>query len=234
MKERPQTLWLLAALAVIGALIAFADREIVLWATGLDNPLVRALRDITQIGNARWYLFGLPIVIIVALGLRRRAGGGAALALEGVVAGVGYAFLSVALSGIVTNLVKLLVGRARPVLLAQDGSYGLSPFSFDHNWQSFPSGHTTTLFALAGALGCLAPRWRIPAYAAAALLSASRVAVGAHYPSDLVAGAVVGIASALLLRSFLADRGLVFRRAGDRQFTLVHPIAGLWASFRRS
>ena len=54
MKERPQTLRLLAALLAIGVLIAFGDRDIHLWMMGLDGPLIAALRDITQIGNSRW------------------------------------------------------------------------------------------------------------------------------------------------------------------------------------
>jgi membrane-associated phospholipid phosphatase len=44
------------------------------------------------------------------------------------------------------------------------------------------------------------------------VLSFSRVAVNAHYPSDLVGGAMVGIASALLLRALLARHGLLFRQ----------------------
>lgn len=234
MKERQETLWLLAGLGAIAALIAFADRSLEIWMTGLEGPMIGALRDITQIGNSRWYLVGLPIVFAVALWLRQRAGGERALALDGVAGGAGFLFLAVALSGIVTNIFKLTIGRARPKLLDEAGVYGVSPFSLDHDYQSLPSGHATTLFALAAALGCLAPRWRTPLYLLASLLAVSRTAVGAHYPSDLVGGAMVGIGSVLLLRRFLADRGLLFRRLPGGRLVPGPSIAVLAAALRRS
>lgn len=215
MRERPATLWFLLGLAAIAALIAFADRPVNAWVAGLDGPLIEALRAITQIGNSRWYLFSLPVVMAVALWQRRRSGGAAALRLDAVAGIAGFLFAAVAVSGIATNIVKLLLGRARPKMWDEAGIFGLSPFSLDHDFQGFPSGHATTLFALAAALGCVWPRWRTPLYALAALLAFSRVAVNAHYPSDLVAGAMVGIATALLLRHFLARHGLLFRETAD-------------------
>jgi undecaprenyl-diphosphatase len=210
MRERPAVLWFLAGLATIGLLIAFADRPVNAWVAGLDGPFIDSLRAITQIGNSRWYLFGLPVVIAVSMWLRRRAGGLAALRLDAVAGGAAYLFAAVAVSGIATNVIKLPLGRARPKIWDESGVFGLSPFSLDHDFQGFPSGHATTLFALAAALGCLAPRLRWPLYGLAALLSFSRVAVNAHYPSDLVGGAMVGIAAALLLRHLLARHGLLF------------------------
>src|SRR5690606_35566055 len=61
MKEKPETLWTLVGLGAIAALIVFADQAIYVWMKGLDGPLVRILREITEIGNARWYLFGMPV-----------------------------------------------------------------------------------------------------------------------------------------------------------------------------
>jgi undecaprenyl-diphosphatase len=208
MRESPATLWLLAGIATIAALIAFADQPVNAWVAAQHGPVIDGLRAITQIGNSRWYLFSLPVVIALALWLRRRAGGAAALRLDAVAGIAGFLFAAVAISGIATNIVKLFVGRARPKMWVEAGIFGLQPFSFDHDFQGFPSGHATTLFALAAAIGCVWPRWRWPLYALAALLAVSRVAVNAHYPSDLVAGAIVGIATTLLLRCFLARRGL--------------------------
>ncbi|GIK97345.1 MAG: phosphatase PAP2 family protein [Alphaproteobacteria bacterium] len=234
MKERPETLWVLAGIGAIAALIAFADRTVYVWMEGLDGLLIQALRDITQIGNARWYLFGMPVVFAVALWLRERAAGDLALALDGVMAVTGFVFLAVALSGIATNVLKFAIGRARPKLLDEAGIYGLSPFSLDHAYQSLPSGHTTTLFAVAAALACLAPRWRIAFYTLALLLAASRTAVGAHYPSDLVAGAMVAIGSVLLLRRGLARCGLVFRELPGGRLVPKPSVAALAAALRRS
>lgn len=217
MKERPAVLWFLAGLAAIALLIAFADRPVNAWAVAQHGPVIDALRAITQIGNSRWYLVSLPVVIVGAMWLRGRAGGLAALRLERIAGVAAYVFAAVAVSGIAANVIKLPIGRARPKLWDQEGIFGLSPFSLDHDFQGFPSGHATTLFALAAALGCLTPRLRLPLYLIAAVLAFSRVAVNAHYPSDLVGGAMVGVASALLLRAFLARHGLLF---GGRAQTL--------------
>lgn len=210
MRERPVVLWLLAGVGAIALLIAFADRPVNGWIATQDGAFIESLRIVTQIGSSRWYLIGLPVVVALALWLRERAGGHVALRLERIAGGAAFLFVAVTLSSIAANILKLLIGRARPGMLEEAGIFGLVPFSSGHDFQSFPSGHATTLFALAAALACLAPRWRVPLYALAALLSLSRVAVAAHYPSDIVGGAMVGVATALLLRRFLARRGLLF------------------------
>ncbi len=208
-RERTATLWILLGLALIAASIAFADRPVNAWVAAQHGPFVDSLRAITQIGNSRWYLVALPALAGLALWLRRRAGGGlAALRLELLAGNTLFLFAAVAVSGILTNLIKFPLGRARPKLWEQDGIFGVSPFSLDADFQGFPSGHATTLFALAAGLGLMAPRLRIPLYALAALLSFSRVAVNAHYPSDLVGGAMVGIGVTLWLRGLLARHGL--------------------------
>lgn len=233
MKETPAVRWFLAALVTIASLIAFADRPISAWLAGLDDAWWDAYGAITEIGNSRWYLFGLPVVIGVALWRRGRAGGEKALVLDGAAGAAGFLFAAVALSGIATNVLKFLIGRARPKLWDRDGIYSLSPFGFDHDWQSFPSGHATTLFALAAALALLTPRWRPPLYALAALFALTRVAVHAHYPSDVLGGAAVGIASATVLARWLARRGLLFRLAADGRIAAAPTLAAAAAAIRR-
>lgn len=56
----------------------------------------------------------------------------------------------------------------------------------------FPSGHTSRAFALATALAIEFPRWRLFYMFVAALIGFSRVYVGAHYPTDVLAGAILG------------------------------------------
>ncbi len=57
---------------------------------------------------------------------------------------------------------------------------------------SFPSGHATLAFALAAAVGLRWPRWRAVSFGLAAAVALSRVALGLHWPSDLLAGALLG------------------------------------------
>ena len=95
---------------------------------------------------------------------------------------------------------KPLVGRIRPY------DYQLQHFGVEirllvdglHDF-SFPSGHTTNSFSCAWVLFKKAPRkWGVPALVLAILISLSRIYVGIHYPTDVLAGVVIGIGSASL------------------------------------
>jgi undecaprenyl-diphosphatase len=63
---------------------------------------------------------------------------------------------------------------------------------------SLPSGHATTAFAGAGVLAYLWRRWWPAFLVAAALVAYSRLYVGVHYPTDVLAGAAIGAAAALV------------------------------------
>jgi len=87
-------------------------------------------------------------------------------------------------------LIKGLVARTRPwkALGVPLLDTLVNPYSY-----SFPSGHTASAFACAWVLGVRFPRYRIPLLGLAGLIGLSRVHLGAHYPSDVLAGAVVGV-----------------------------------------
>jgi decaprenylphosphoryl-5-phosphoribose phosphatase len=84
--------------------------------------------------------------------------------------------------------VKLAVRRPRPVLR------GLPPLAGAPSKLSFPSAHATSSIAAATAFGRVEPRTRLPLYGLAAGLCASRPYLGMHYPSDVLAGAALGLA----------------------------------------
>jgi undecaprenyl-diphosphatase len=135
---------------------------------------------------------------------------------------LGFVFLAVALPSLLTTLVKRVIGRARP--LRGDGSdFTFAPFSSGIDFTSLPSGHSTTAFAAAVALGALFPRARILFWAYACLIALSRIVITTHYPSDVIAGAIVGAVGALLVRAWFASRRLGF--AIDRD-GIVRPFPG--------
>ena len=106
-----------------------------------------------------------------------------------------YIGASVLSSAMVSNIFKYSVNRTRPFVTYPDiqkVTSGGSP--------SFPSGHTSDAFSLATSVAIACPRWYIivPAYGWASTVAYSRMELGVHYPSDVLAGAVIGAGSAYL------------------------------------
>ena len=112
-------------------------------------------------------------------------------------------FLYVAAAALLTNLVvtglKHAVGRDRPPAVILDPK----PLMEVPTTSSFPSGHAATSFACALVLARFAPRLTIPLFVLAALIAFSRVYVGVHYPFDVLAGTVLGLALATALPMLL-------------------------------
>jgi membrane-associated phospholipid phosphatase len=107
-----------------------------------------------------------------------------------------------------------MIGRARP--MRSPGQFDFFPFDWQAKYASFPSGHSTTVFAAAFALAALFPRWRMGFWGAAIVLGLSRIFVGMHYPSDVIGGALAGTLGALAVRNWFAIMRLGFVVARDR------------------
>jgi len=113
---------------------------------------------------------------------------------------------SMAVGGLITLVLKKLVARTRPEVLLEDGWHGLvAPFTSGHDYSSFPSSHTLTAFAVAAAVGEIAPRWRVPALLVASLVAISRVINRDHFLSDVTAAAAIGIMVAHYLAPYVLD-----------------------------
>lgn len=106
--------------------------------------------------------------------------------------------ISISLSNIVIVPIKIIFGRARPELLFSENLYGFQYFEFANKELSFPSGHAIVFAAIMGSLVCLYPRHRYAFIPLAFLLSFVRVAVTAHYLSDILASIGIGFAIAYL------------------------------------
>jgi undecaprenyl-diphosphatase len=104
------------------------------------------------------------------------------------------------------GIVKVVVGEKRP---SDPGPLVAIPHS-----HSFPSGHTATAFAGATMLSFFVPRGAPAFYVLAAAIAYSRLYVGVHFPLDVVGGAVIGVATALLLLAAIRRRSARALRRG--------------------
>jgi len=128
-----------------------------------------------------------------------------------------FLFTAVAVSGVTADVIKVVIGRARPKLLFLNGTYDFTWFGWHADHWSFPSGHAATAAALMTALWCLWPRPLWLYVGAAALVAVARVATGQHFLSDVIAGAVIGVlATRALARWLLQSRPSVTRARGAR------------------
>jgi len=104
------------------------------------------------------------------------------------------------------QIIKYVAGRARPYRTLSGYSDLLTPFqlhpfpSFDSKNLCFPSGHAALAFATAASLSILWPRWRWGFYAVAAIVAVERVMENAHWFSDAVAAAALGIGGVWVVR----------------------------------
>jgi len=184
----------------------------------LDGPIVHAvggLRD-SQLAEVlrntvRW--LGTGHVQVGALLLLIAAG--AALRLPTLRPGA-WSLLAFALSGVSAAILKVLAHRPRP--WTEVAPRGWSDYLRNSSFHSFPSGESTTSFALAVVLGAWFPKLRLPLMIAAAVVAAARVLVGSHFPSDVMAGAVLGIFAGQLVNRLSRRRVQepIPRRQGDR------------------
>jgi undecaprenyl-diphosphatase len=144
---------------------------------------------LTKIGTHGlvWLALGLALTLVQRRALPLVLVGLAVLAADGL-----------------AGLVKAAVGENRPT---EPGPLVTIPHS-----HSFPSGHTATAFAGAMMLSYLVPRAAPAFFVLAAAIAYSRLYVGVHFPLDVVGGAVIGVATALLLLAVARRRSVQLRQ----------------------
>lgn len=210
--DLPEAASIAALVASLIAVVFFVcDPLLVAWQTSLPRGVVAFFERVTRLGKSDWILIGTGLFVLAMLLLdagRLRARMRARRAVHALAAL--YVFASVALSGIAVNIAKYVIGRARPKHFAETGTFSLDLWSGDASWASFPSGHATTAMALGVALALLFPRLRWVFLSLGFWIAVSRLFTAAHYPSDVVAGCLVGAFIAWLLARVLARHRIVF------------------------
>lgn len=215
---------LLAILAAVAVSMLLLDAFLIGEARQLPRWMRKAFEWITWFGLSGWFLWptGILLLVIAALPsskLPRLAQG----VLAAIVVRTGFIFLAIGTPALFVAIIKRIIGRARPYVFPVTDPYSYAPFLWKSSYASFPSGHATNAFAVAVAIGALWPQARLPLWIYAMIIAASRVVVNAHFPSDVIAGAVIGTAGALLVRGWFAARHLAFTVGND---ATIHHLPG--------
>lgn len=229
---RRHTLPLVLGFVVLIVALYWLDRPISVWGQSLPDGVKAFFEWMTRWGESDWILIPSFIGWLIAWLLSLLSRDRIRAALREFAAIAGFIFVGVGLPSLISTLLKRLFGRGRPEVWSIDAPLSFQPLNWSAwEYQSFPSGHATTAFSLAAVVAFLWPKAFWPAMLFAALVATSRIVEGAHYPTDIAAGAVLGVFGAYAVRQFFVGRRWLFDSADGR--TERRPFAALRALFVR-
>ena len=173
------------AIGAIGTVVVWliVDGRMLAWAEGVQSDLTRdAIRIVNRFGGGMNPVLIVAFFLVAGVAYRERRWVSYAIAMG----------ISGLMAGILAQIVKHLVGRARPELWLGPAHY--APGSST----SFPSGHTVGAFALAGVLVFASRSWplRVIAFLLAFAVGLSRILAFRHWPSDVFASMTLGLVTA--------------------------------------
>lgn len=185
-------------LLVITVLFMFVDKPLALFLHHSDLRQMKALYWLTKFGVGGLYFAGL---LIVALFFRyiypnklyeRRAF---------------FLWLCALLPSLLTLVIKMCFGRARPDVLFETGGYGFYWLQTNAKYWSFPSGHTTTSMGFCFGMWALFPRYRYLWILLGLSIALSRVLLTQHYLSDVLIASYLTLVTVGLMMWFLKRMG---------------------------
>jgi membrane-associated phospholipid phosphatase len=208
--------------AVITLMVALDAHEI-RWMPPRGTASLWPVRILTDFGKSAYVLWALAGLLVTVAIISPALRGIQRSLLLGLGTRLQFLFFAVLVPVLAGELIKWIVGRGRPFVGGEADAFNFSHFAGTEAYASFPSGHAVTSFALAFAVSAVWPRARIAMILYAVLIAATRLVLLAHHPSDVVAGALVGVIGAMAVRYWFAARRLGFAIHGDG--TIV-PLAG--------
>lgn len=179
---RKHPLFLIILLVVLIVCYLFIDRPITQWAASLPNTVTKWAKSASWAIDPLVFTIGLPLIFYVYTFILNKAAYRKKLL---------FVILAVPLAIISIDILKIIVGRARPTLWLSQGIYGIKGWGWGGKWHSFPSGHAATIGGFMAALAQFRPRATLPLLLAALALSFLRVLSLDHYFSDTVAAIAI-------------------------------------------
>jgi len=185
-------LWAGVVLLAIGiACFAIDRRAVHVFHDRIPLKAFRAIWRTTDYAKGAHWLLGSAILFAVSWIAERLTGPNPLLHLAWHAA---LAFLvSLAVASAVLHSIKLVLGRRRPRDELEHGFYGFRLFHYDSQHDSFPSGHAMTIFCVAVILSGVLPTLALLWFAVALYLALTRAFLNAHFLSDALIGAAIGL-----------------------------------------
>ncbi len=147
---------------------------------------------ITELGNSAWY-FCFVVFSLVVLIINKKLKFIKISDYDKAFNFFYFAFIYLIIVGLLTQIIKHLVGRPRPNHTNFDAEIEFSFFSFESNFHSFPSGHSSTIFMVCFILCAVIPRLKYFLFFFASVIALSRVVVNAHFFTDILAGMILAL-----------------------------------------
>jgi membrane-associated phospholipid phosphatase len=208
--------------AIVALMVGFDAREI-----GLMPPRGTAslwpIRILTDFGKDTYVLWVLALMLLAVAFVAAALRGTSQAWVLSLGLRVQFLFFAVLVPLIPGEILKWIVGRGRPFVGGQANPYNFVTFNGTEAYASFPSAHAVTGFALAFAVSAIWPRARGVMIAYALLIGFTRLVLLAHHPSDVVAGALIGVVGAMGVRYWFAARGLGFAIGRDGAISALAP-----------
>ena len=216
--------------AILSGVIGIAA-NLITWEEIIDRPLAQYFKAqsdtavfivasfLTDFGKAQWFLIP-ALALFLAFRFVGRRPRWASHAL--------FVFISVAASGLLADVLKVIFGRARPKLLFSNDVYQFFSFRLGADYYSFPSGHAVCAAAAGIALAVILPRYRVIWALLALLLISTRVITTAHYLSDAVAATVLAFITVFAVKAAFVRHGLDL--SGDAASAAAAPVRSATAA----
>ena len=168
------------------------------WA--LNRDLKNIFEYVTFFGQGGWYLIiSCLLFIFFKVTYKKPLYANRAL----------FFFVSLSASGILTNILKVIFGRYRPVMLFREGLFGFSFFAYGHPVTSFPSGHSAIITAVMMFFYFIYPKYKYIYILIAILVMMSRVILTAHFITDVIFGSYLAIFVTIYLKYLFEQRLLL-------------------------
>ncbi len=168
-----------------------------------NTTFVQINQYLTKLGDSLYYIIGLIVAYLFSFFILKK---------KTLANGILFVLLAIIISGLTCDVLKVLLGRARPVQLLDHGNYGFKFLQTKSYMWSFPSGHATTITSLMLPLMIFFRRYWVVWLIILLIISFTRVFINAHYLSDTIAGLYLGTITVYwLFKQFQSRNWFVFK-----------------------